>query len=103
MQIAFAVVEIAGRSKIPAGITEIPFEIPLQPRQNRVLYETFHGVYININYRLKCDIKRSFLAKDISKEQEFVVEYGIKANRFIYKIVCGSLLNIRYVLGINII
>lgn len=75
VQIAFAVVEIAGRSKIPAGITEIPFEIPLQPRQNRVLYETFHGVYININYRLKCDIKRSFLAKDISKELEFVVEH----------------------------
>lgn len=77
MQLTYAVVEIASGSKMPAGVTEIPFEIPLQPRQNRVLYETYHGVFINIHYKLKCDIKRSFLAKDISKEMEFVVEYGV--------------------------
>lgn len=59
---------------MPVGKTEIPFEAPLKPKPNRTLYETYHGVFINIQYFLKCDLKRSFLSKDVNKVAEFMVE-----------------------------
>lgn len=75
IQLVSSVVEISPSGKIPSGVTEIPFEIPLSPRQNRVLYETYHGVFINIQYSLKCELRRSFLSKDIIKVVEFIVEH----------------------------
>lgn len=59
--------------KIPAGKTEIPFEFPLQTKSNKVLFETYHGVFVNIQYTLRCDVKRSLLAKDLSRSCEFIV------------------------------
>ncbi|XP_042877123.1 vacuolar protein sorting-associated protein 26C-like [Penaeus japonicus] len=69
------VVEVAKSGKIPSGQTEIPFELPLKVRGSKTLYETYHGVYITIQYSLRCDIKRSLLAKDVTKAQEFIVEH----------------------------
>lgn len=66
--------EISSGGRIPAGVTQIPFQIPLKAKTNRTLYETYHGVYVNISYILRCDIKRSFLSKDIQKTQEFLVQ-----------------------------
>lgn len=43
-----------------------------------MLYETYHGVFINISYSLRCDIKRSFLSKDLLKTQQFLVQYKPK-------------------------
>ncbi|XP_054722541.1 vacuolar protein sorting-associated protein 26C-like [Uloborus diversus] len=40
--------EIAKAGRLPSGRTEFPFEIPLKPRANRSLYETYHGVFISI-------------------------------------------------------
>lgn len=37
--------------KLPSGKTEIPFEFPLQMKGNKVLYETYHGVFVNIQVR----------------------------------------------------
>lgn len=69
-------VEVTKSGRIPSGQTEIPFELPLNPRSSsKILYETYHGVYIMVQYSLRCDIKRSLLAKDVSKSQEFIVEY----------------------------
>lgn len=67
--------DVSGPGRLPSGITEIPFEIPLKAKPNRVLYETYHGVYVNIGYGLKCDIKRSFLSKDLQKQQQFLIQY----------------------------
>ncbi|XP_050517243.1 vacuolar protein sorting-associated protein 26C isoform X1 [Diabrotica virgifera virgifera] len=67
--------EVCGPGRLPSGTTEIPFEIPLKPKPNRTLYETYNGVYVNIGYNLKCDIKRSFLSKDLQKSQQFLVQY----------------------------
>lgn len=67
--------DVCGPGKLPSGITEIPFEIPVRPKPNRILYETYHGVYVNIGYGLKCDIKRSFLSKDLQKQQQFLIQY----------------------------
>lgn len=63
--------------KIPNGLTEIPFEIPLAACRNRQIYETFHGVYVNIRYKLKGDIRRGFLGKNESTEIEFIVELPV--------------------------
>lgn len=41
---------------------------------NKTLYETYHGVFVNIQYILRVEMKRSFLAKDLTKVCEFIVE-----------------------------
>lgn len=71
-------VEIAKPGKLPAGRTELPFEFPLRPKGNKVLYETYHGVFINIQYLLKAEMKRSLLNKDLQKNVEFIVEFKVR-------------------------
>lgn len=93
--------EIAKPGKFPVGRTEIPFEIPLKPRTNRTLYETYHGVFISIQYYLKCEMKRSLLNKDLQKIMEFIVEYkNQKVNSnpvpVNFSITPDSLQNVRY-------
>ncbi|KAJ9576953.1 hypothetical protein L9F63_006479, partial [Diploptera punctata] len=75
IQLVSCTLEVAAAGKIPAGKTEIPFEFPLTPRPNKTLYETYHGVFVNIQYLLKCEMKRNFLAKDLTKVAYFFVEY----------------------------
>lgn len=71
--------EIAQPGRFPAGLTEIPFEAPVKPLLNRVLYESYHGVFINVQYLLKAMIKRNLLNKDIHKTIEFVVENKVSS------------------------
>ncbi|XP_022320563.1 vacuolar protein sorting-associated protein 26C-like [Crassostrea virginica] len=70
--------DIAKPGKLPGGRTEIPFELPLKPKGNKELYETYHGVFVNIQYSLKAEMKRPLLAKDLQKTCEFIVEYSDK-------------------------
>ncbi|XP_042354654.1 vacuolar protein sorting-associated protein 26C isoform X2 [Plectropomus leopardus] len=73
IQLISSNIEVAKAGKIPGGKTEIPFEFPLITKGNKVLYETYHGVFVNIQYTLRCDMKRSLLAKDLSRNCEFIV------------------------------
>uniref|UniRef100_A0A665XAQ9 Vacuolar protein sorting-associated protein 26C n=1 Tax=Echeneis naucrates TaxID=173247 RepID=A0A665XAQ9_ECHNA len=73
IQLISSNIEVAKAGKIPGGKTEIPFEFPLLAKTNKVLYETYHGVFVNIQYTLRCDMKRSLLAKDLSRNCEFIV------------------------------
>lgn len=41
-------IEMVKPGKFPPGKTEIPFEFPLHVKGNKVLYETYHGVFVNI-------------------------------------------------------
>ncbi|XP_047998310.1 vacuolar protein sorting-associated protein 26C [Leguminivora glycinivorella] len=73
-------VELAPPGKIPGGVTEIPFEIPLRARQATSpgypgLLETYHGVFVNIMYTLKCGMKRSFLNKPLNATCQFFVQH----------------------------
>ncbi|KAK3798144.1 hypothetical protein RRG08_057876 [Elysia crispata] len=61
--------------KLPSGKTEIPFEVPLKPKPGKTLYETYHGVFVNIQYLIKVEMKRSLLNKDLQKQTEFIIEY----------------------------
>uniref|UniRef100_A0A2K5SEG9 Vacuolar protein sorting-associated protein 26C n=1 Tax=Cebus imitator TaxID=2715852 RepID=A0A2K5SEG9_CEBIM len=56
-----------------SGKTEIPFEFPLHVKGNKVLYETYHGMFVNIQYTLCCDSRQSLLAKDLTKTCEFII------------------------------
>lgn len=76
-------IEVSKSGKIPSGQTEIPFELPLKARGSKTLYETYHGVYVTVQYSLRCDIKRSLLAKDVTKAQEFIVEYRQKSTSLV--------------------
>ncbi|XP_041373081.1 vacuolar protein sorting-associated protein 26C-like isoform X2 [Gigantopelta aegis] len=67
-------VEVAKPGKFPSGKTEIPFELPLRPKAGKSLYETYHGVFVSIQYCIRVEIKRSLLNKDLQKQCEFIVE-----------------------------
>ncbi|XP_037687524.1 vacuolar protein sorting-associated protein 26C isoform X2 [Choloepus didactylus] len=73
IQIITSTIEMVKPGKFPSGKTEIPFEFPLHVKGNKVLYETYHGVFVNIQYTLRCDMRRSLLAKDLTKTCEFIV------------------------------
>ncbi|XP_053421115.1 vacuolar protein sorting-associated protein 26C isoform X2 [Nycticebus coucang] len=73
IQIINSTIEMVKPGKFPSGKTEVPFEFPLHVKGNKVLYETYHGVFVNIQYTLRCDMKRSLLAKDLTKTCEFIV------------------------------
>eukprot|EP00040_Diaphanoeca_grandis_P014210 m.71931 g.71931 ORF g.71931 m.71931 type:complete len:296 (-) comp24407_c0_seq1:98-985(-) len=71
-------VELSKSGKMPKGETEIPFEIPLKPKPGQTCYETYHGVFVNIQYIIKCEMKRGAFTKDVVKAIEFIVEASKK-------------------------
>ena len=74
VQLLNTVLEVAPAGKLPAGTTELPFELSLKPKDGLKLYETYHGVFVNIQYTLKVDMQRPMLAKTLSKTIEFIME-----------------------------
>jgi len=56
------------------GVNEFPFEVDLKPLEGQELFETYHGVYVNITYSLKVDVVRKFFGKNLQKTLEFIVE-----------------------------
>jgi len=74
VQLLQCTITVASAGKLPAGTTELPFEIPLDPKDSLKLYETYHGVFVNIQYSLKVDMARPLLAKNLSKALEFIIE-----------------------------
>lgn len=69
-------IELLPYGKLASGITEIPFEFQLISfKDSKDLYENYHGVFVSITYGLKCDLKRSFLAKDVQKLQQFFIQF----------------------------
>ncbi|XP_060806211.1 vacuolar protein sorting-associated protein 26C isoform X2 [Amyelois transitella] len=80
LNLLYTSIELAPPGKIPTGITEIPFEVPLRARQAVSpgypgLLETYHGVFVNIMYTIKCSMKRSFLNKPLNASCQFFVQY----------------------------
>jgi len=74
IQLLSYTIEVAKAGKLPDGITELPFEFTLEPLQGQSLYDTYHGVFVNIQYNLRTELKRGMLAKDLQKALEFIVE-----------------------------
>ena len=64
--------------KFEVDPTEIPFQFQLDPPSGQQLYETYHGVFVNITYMLKVDMIRGMLAKNLQKSLEFILEVKVK-------------------------
>jgi len=97
-------IEVSTGGKVPNGITEVPFEFTLEPLPDQELHDTYHGVYVNVQYLLTCDITRSMLAKNLKKAKEFIVEQKLdqerrkvelKAKPFQFKVSPDSLQNVK--------
>ncbi|CAF4061208.1 unnamed protein product [Rotaria sp. Silwood2] len=46
-------IELVKPGQIPSLKTEIPFQVQLKGRPNKPLYETYHGVFVNIQVKIK--------------------------------------------------
>lgn len=76
IQLLNTTLELSAPGKLSPGLSEFHFEIPLTTnKEPKMLYETYHGVFVNVNYQLKCEIKRNFLAKTVTKVQQFCIQY----------------------------
>lgn len=73
--------DVARPGRLPGGRTELPFEIPLKAKSGLQLYETYHGVFVNITYKIRAEMKRSMLSKDLANEVKFKVEYKKSAQK----------------------
>lgn len=68
--------ELVKPGRLTPGVSQIPFKIPIDSYLDRsTLYETYHGVFITIQYCVKCRIKRPIWARDIFELTEFFLEY----------------------------
>lgn len=75
-------ITVATAGKLAAGISEYNFEFPLTiSKDPKILYETYHGVFVCINYMIKCEIRRSFLAKSVQKSQQFIIQYKVRTTK----------------------
>ncbi|XP_005100134.1 vacuolar protein sorting-associated protein 26C [Aplysia californica] len=81
IQVLMYTLEVAKPGRLPSGKTEIPFEVPLKPKPGKTLYETYHGVFVNIQYLVRVEMKRSLLNKDLQKQTEFIIEYKTQEER----------------------
>lgn len=81
MELINYAITICSAGKIPKGETELPFEFDLKPRKTMKLYETYHGVYINIQYIITVEMMRSMLSKNIKKSMEFIVKNKLQKDK----------------------
>lgn len=61
----------------PDGYSEFPFEFKLEPSGSHKLQETYHGVYVSIEYSIVVDLKRALLSKALKKMIQFIVEVEV--------------------------
>eukprot|EP01061_Rhynchopus_euleeides_P003602 TRINITY_DN12878_c1_g1_i1.p1 TRINITY_DN12878_c1_g1~~TRINITY_DN12878_c1_g1_i1.p1 ORF type:complete len:351 (+),score=142.09 TRINITY_DN12878_c1_g1_i1:92-1054(+) len=60
--------------KLPDGTTEIPFEFTLNEKEGGVgLLETYHGVFVNVNYSITAELQRGMFAKTLTETLTFNV------------------------------
>mmetsp|Transcript_34710 Transcript_34710/g.79172 ORF Transcript_34710/g.79172 Transcript_34710/m.79172 type:complete len:298 (+) Transcript_34710:3-896(+) len=73
VQLLAHTIQIAQPGKIPDGEEEIPFEFKLAPLDGEKLHDTYHGVYVNVQYSITCECPRPLLAKNLKKVVEFII------------------------------
>ena len=77
IQLVFYAIDLGKSGSFETGDTEIPFEFKLEPLTGQTLFETYHGVFVNIQYLLRVDMQRPLLAKALQKSLEFIVEIKV--------------------------
>jgi len=100
VQLLDFVAELQGPAKLPDGLTEFAFEFPLSPVPGERLFETYHGVFVNVQFTITAEVKRGMLSKSLKRSLEFIVEVPererqIKAQPSPFSIVPESLENVK--------
>eukprot|EP01130_Rhizamoeba_saxonica_P003011 TRINITY_DN1310_c0_g1_i1.p1 TRINITY_DN1310_c0_g1~~TRINITY_DN1310_c0_g1_i1.p1 ORF type:complete len:299 (-),score=67.22 TRINITY_DN1310_c0_g1_i1:43-810(-) len=62
------------KGKLSSGASEIPFEFNLEGLEEQDIYETYHGVYVNVQYTLVANLKAGWFGTNMTKNLEFMVE-----------------------------
>jgi len=97
--------EVVPPGSVPNGVTAIPFEFTLRPLPDKQLYDTYHGVYVNVQYMITVDMARGMMAKNLKKSKEFIVEVetdaefkkSLNEQAFSFKVSPDSLQNVKEV------
>ena len=91
--------ELQPAGKLPAEATEFAFEFELKPVAGEKLHESYHGVFVNLQYVITVEVRRGMLAKNLKRSIEFIVEApdarAVKASPASFSIVPESLENVR--------
>lgn len=97
-------IDVTPSGKCPSGITEYPFQFSLNPLPEQELHETYHGVYVNVQYFINCEMPRGMMAKTLKTQKEFIIHSRaspeLKKNQkdqkpFQFKISPESLQNVK--------
>ena len=64
-------VSVLPSGRVPDGVTTAPFEFKLP---SSGLFESYHGVYINVSYYINCVCERGVMKKALNRNIEFIVE-----------------------------
>lgn len=77
MEILNHLLELTKGGCLMPGKTEISFQLPVggQDARQSNLYETYKGVFISIQYCVKCYVRRPILTRDLVESVEFFIEY----------------------------
>jgi len=88
--------------KMEMGVNRFPFSFTLKGAGNKILLETYHGVYITVTYKLFVGVERGGVMKrPLEKDVEFIVEVPMRKaaletpDPLPFRITPGSLENVR--------
>ena len=97
-------IDVSGASKLPAGSTSFPFEFFLKPLASSApppLFDTYHGVYVNIHYTATASMQpKGLMAKAVTRQKELLVEAvpspaPSPTPSFAFRVSPDSLLNVK--------
>jgi hypothetical protein len=67
-------IDVNAGSKVPKGSTPFPFEFVLRAVPGQQLFDTYHGVYINIQYTVNVSLQRGMMQRPLTKQKEILIE-----------------------------
>lgn len=68
-----------GADAFDAGEFEIPFEFIIEPIAGERLVESYHGVYVNVQYTVSVELKRSgMFARPLTADVELLVHTPVR-------------------------
>eukprot|EP01012_Entosiphon_sulcatum_P017667 TRINITY_DN2240_c0_g1_i1.p1 TRINITY_DN2240_c0_g1~~TRINITY_DN2240_c0_g1_i1.p1 ORF type:complete len:308 (+),score=39.93 TRINITY_DN2240_c0_g1_i1:20-943(+) len=74
LQLISLSITLAEPGKLPDGKTVLPFEFDLRGKKGGPgLFETYHGVFVNVQYLLTVDMQRGMFAKNQRETLPFIV------------------------------
>ena len=91
--------ELQPAGKLPDGGVEFEFGFELEASGEEKLLESYHGVFVNIQYVITVEVRRGMLSKNMKRSIEFIVEApkdtALKPSASPFTIVPESLENVR--------